>query len=163
MKRIAAIILTVLLAFALSGCFLFTPSKSSKKLTTYFDEDAKVVGARVFASPKKADEEYYFEEVAPEDLDALVKEIDSTPLTSHFAHTDYFYKGSYGIELTLDDGTYLIYDCTRLDHTSKPFDPENRTFDADEKEFLEDTNEDFWDRIAPYVPGMDVSEFGYGW
>lgn len=163
MKRSALIILTVMLAFALSGCFLFAPSKSRKKLTTYFDENAEVVAARVFSSPKSADEDYYIQEVAPEDLDALVEEIDSTTLVSHFGHADYFYKGSYGIELTLSDGTYLIYDCTRLDHTSKPFDPEERSFDADEKEYLEDADKNFWDRIEKFFPGMEDHNFSYGW
>ena len=163
MKRIASIFLTVLLAFALSGCFLLEPSTSRKKLTTYFDDNAEVVAARVFAAPERGEDEYYFQEVDPEDLDALVAEIDATPLKSHFGHTDYFYKGSYGIELTLADGTYLIYDCTRLDHSAKPFDPEDRRGDPDDNEYLEDTNKDFWDRIEKYFPGMEDHNFSYGW
>ena len=163
MRRITAIIMTVMLAFALSGCFLLAPSKTKKKLTTYFDDNAKVVSARVFAKGRGRDEEYFIKEVSPDQLDDLVNEINATPLVSHIGHSDYFYKGSYGIELTLDDGTYLIYDCTRLDHTDTPFDQKESRFDSIEDRYLEDSGKDFWNRIEKYFPGMEEYSFSYGW
>ena len=163
MRRIAAITMTVMLAFALSGCFLLAPSKTKKKLTTYFDDDAEVVSARVFSAPKKGEEDYYIQEVSPDKLDDLIDEIDATPLKSHIGVSDYFYKGQYGIELTLSDGNYLIYDCTSLELTDTPFDEKESRFDNLKKDYLEDANKDFWDRIEKYFPGMEDHNFSYGW
>ncbi len=166
MRCITTVIMTCLLAFALGGCFILKPSGSSRKLTTYFDENAVVVGARVFSQYYDEEDrktEYYIQEVSPDRLDDLVEEIDSTPLVSHFAHTDYFYKGSYGIELELEDGTYLIYDCTGLDHCETPFDQRKSRFESIEDRYLEDSGKDFWDRIEEYFPGMEEYEFSYGW
>lgn len=164
MRRIAAIVLTVMLAFALSGCFLLAPSKTKKKLTTYFDEDAEVVAARVFSEANKDEEgEYYICEVSPDKLDDLIDEIDATPLKSHIGVADYFYKGRYGIELTLSDGNYLIYDCTSLELSDVPFDEKESRFDNLKKDYLEDADKDFWDRIEKYFPGMEDHNFSYGW
>ena len=165
MRRIAAGFMTVVLSFAMCGCFLLKPSKSSRKLTTYFYENAVVTGARVFSMYYNENKEsvYYVQEVSEGRLDDLVEEIDSTRLVSHFAHADYFYKGRYGIELELEDGTYLIYDCTSLDHTDTPFDRREKRFESIEDRFLEDSGKDFWDRIAEYFPGMEEYEFSYGW
>ena len=164
MKRIAVIILSLTLAFAMCGCFLLKPSSGSRhKLTTYFDDNAVVVNARVFARDKNGKEEYFIKEVEADRLDDLVEEIDKTRLVSHFAHTDYFYKGWYGIELELDDGTYLIYDCTELEHTGTPFDEKESRYDSIEDRYLEDSGKDFWDRIEEYFPGMEEYDFSYGW
>lgn len=165
MKRIAVIILSLTLAFALGGCFLLKPSGSGskRKLTTYFDENAVVVGARVFAEDRDGEEGYFIKEVQEDRLDELIEEIDRTRLVSHFAHSDYFYKGRYGIELELEDGTYLIYDCTELEHTDTPFDEKESRFDSIEDRYLEDSGKDFWDRIEKYFPGMEDYNFSYGW
>ena len=164
MRRISAIVLTVMLALSLSGCFLLAPSKTRKKLTTYFDENAKVVSARVFSEANKDEEgDYYIQEVSPDQLDDLIEEIDSTPLKTHIGHADYFYKGRYGIELTLSDGNYLIYDCTSLELSDVPFDEKENRFDNIKNDYLEDSNKDFWDRIEKYFPGMEDHNFSYGW
>ena len=162
MRRIIAMILTVSVVLALSGCFLLKPTKSKYNLLNYQNTDQTVVAARVWTDHYKNDETTVIE-VSEDQLDDLVEEIKKTPITSHFGHVDYFYQGRYGIELTLSDGTYLIYDCTSLEHSKAPYDAE---YDADnriERDYLEDMNKDFWDRIEKYFPGMDADDFSYGW
>ena len=160
MRRIIALLLLVSVTLALSGCFLY--GKTNRKITTYFDDDTEVVAARVWYKDFETGEIIIIE--VPEDqLDALIEEIDKTPLISHIGHSDYFYKGRYGIELTLSDGNYLIYDCTQLELCTKPFDKKGRSSDDIKYEYLEDADRDFWDRISQFVPGMDPSKFSYGW
>lgn len=163
MRRIVALLLTVSLIFALSGCFLLKSSKSGRKqLTTYFDENAEVVAARVWYEDNESGETVIIE-ASEDEIDALVEEINKTKLSSHFAHADYFYKGFYGLEMTLSDGTYLIYDCTELEISDVPFDEKESRYDSVKDQYLEDVNKDFWDRIEPYFPGMDTQSFSYGW
>ncbi|MBR3277524.1 MAG: hypothetical protein IKG01_01270 [Lachnospiraceae bacterium] len=167
MKRLIAILLIIPVIIALGGCFLLRSSGSSqrKTITTYFDdidENVEVVAARVWSQSEDKDG-FVIIEANEEDLDELVEEINKTRLSLHFAHTDYFYKGFYGLELTLSDGTYLIYDCTSLDHTETPFDEKENRYDSIRDYYLEDVNKDFWERIAPYFPGMNTGRFSYGW
>ena len=160
MKRIAIMMLTLVFAISLCGC-LFSSHISNRKLTTYFDEDAQVISARVFAYGSDG---MFIKEASEDQLEELVEEIDSTPLISHFGHTDYFYKGQYGIELGLADGNYLLYDCTGLHLLEIPFDEqENFRYESIKTEYLEDANKDFWDRIEKYFPGMEDCNFSYGW
>ena len=162
MKRLAAVILTVMLALSLSGCFFLKSSSSRHKITTYFDENTEVVAARVWSREHRSDDLVIIE-AREEDLDALVEELDKTRLSIHFGVADYFYKGFYGIELTLADGTYLIYDCTELELTDKPFDYDDGRYDSIKDEYLEDVNRDLWDRIERFFPGMEDCSFSYGW
>jgi len=76
-----------------------------------------------------------------------------------------FYRGFYGIELELEDGTYLIYDCTCLFHTRNPFDAEDKNDDTIERAYLEDADKNFWDRMEEFFPSLEDygSEVGYGW
>lgn len=155
-------ILTVSVVLALSGCFLLKPSKSKYNLLNYQDTDQNVVAARVWTEHYK-DNETIVIEASEDRLDDLVEEIKKTPITSHFGHVDYFYQGRYGIELTLSDGTYLIYDCTSLEHSKAPYDAEYDAGNRIERDYLEDMDKDFWDRIEKYFPGMDANDFSYGW
>ena len=167
MKRIIALLLTVSVLFSLGGCFLLRPSgrsdtKRKNTLLNRLDNDENVVAARVWTR-QNDDKETVIIEASEDQLDDLVEEIEKTPYDSHFGHTDYFYKRWYGIELTLSDGTYLIYDCTCLELSKKPFDA---VYDHDneiKEAYIEDKGHDFWERIEKYFPGMDSEDFSYGW
>ena len=162
MKRIIAAIMLVLIVFSLGGCFLFEPVKSSETLLEYLGNDENVVAARVWT--KQSNDHELIEIEAPEDqLGALVEEIRKTPIASHFGHTDYFYSGQYGIELTLSDGTYLIYDCTCLVHSKAPYDADYDGDNRIKRDYIEDLDKNFWNRIEKYFPGMDPKCFLYGW
>lgn len=168
MRRIITFLLTISVLFSLGGCFLFRPSNepshSRHTLLNYCDNDQTVVAARVWTNGYGELDEPYIQEVSEDRLDELIEEISKTRISSHFGHTDYFYKGQYGIELTLSDGTYLIYDCTKLTLYDKPYDIDNRKFGEEIKSYyIEDTGKDFWERISPFFPDMDTQYFSYGW
>ncbi len=165
MRRLFVIILTVLFAVGVCGCDIFTSKPSSDKhLTTYFGAGHDVVAARFFVYPPDA-EDYVVSYITVDQLDDLIGAMDETPLIKHMGHTDYFYRGEYGIELELDDGTYLTYDGTALSHTRAPFDAEYSSDDTIERAYLEDANKDFWDRMEEFFPELEeYGEYvGYGW
>ena len=163
MRRLFAGLLTLVMAVTVCGCF-GSGSVSSKQLTTYFDDAPEAVSARFFVYPEGSDK-YYIEELPEDRLDDLVEALDATPLRKHAGHTDYFYRGFYGIELELEDGTYLIYDCTCLSHTRNPFDAEDKNDDTIERTYLEDADKNFWDRMEEFFPSLEEygAEVGYGW
>lgn len=165
MRRIIAFLMMITTVFALSGCFLLSSSGSKREednLLNYLENDQTVVAARVWSEDRYSDDTLIIE-ASEDQLDDLVEEIKKTPIKDHFGHADYFYSGWYGIELTLSDGTYLIYDCTCLEHSKAPYDaeydPENRI----KRDYIEDKGRDFWDRIEKYFPGMEDGNFSYGW
>lgn len=168
MRRIIAFLLAITVIFSFSGCFLLRPSKdpshSRHTLLNYCGNDQTVVAARVWAYDAGEQDGPYIREASDDRLGELVEEINKTPVYSHFGHVDYFYRGQYGIELTLSDGTYLIYDCTKLTHYKSAFDVDNHQFGEEIKSYyIEDTGKDFWERISPYFPDMDTHFFSYGW
>ena len=136
----------VVLCIMLSGCFLYGPT--SKKLTSYYSE-SKVVSARFFMGNG---EQCQTEELELSRVASLVEKLDSMALTEKFAHTDYFWAGQYGIELSYEDGTYLVYDGTKLFQRKvsvrENFNSENHLHST----FIEVTDQDFWKEMSSFFP-----------
>ena len=63
-------------------------------------------------------------------------------------HTDYFWGGQFGIELSLEDGTYLTYDGTKLEHRRRSRESGDR--DNIESVFAEVTNMKFWEEMDDF-------------
>ena len=146
-KRTALLAALLMGVLSLSSCFLYGPT--NKKLTTYFTE-SKVVSARFFTGARDTAE---CEELDPQQVDALVAKLDSMDLTTKFAHTDYYWAGQYGVELSYEDGTYLVYDGTKL--YQRKVSVKEKSFTSDDhlhSEFVSVTNMKFWDEMRAFFP-----------
>ena len=148
-------LMSVLLIFAivLGTCGCFGPTSVDENLLNYYDDTAEceVTSVRFYY---KEDGEYVFEELPEEQIDEFTDSLKSMKLVYHFAHTDYFWGDQFGIELALDDGTYLTYDGTQLEHSKvtidTPYDKDNRI----RSNFLEVSNVDFWEEMEGYFPSV---------
>ncbi len=140
--------LTVLLctaALLLTGCFGGGRVKTD---ITKYDGCAVPVSARFYLSG--ADRTYTVEELPPEKLPELMKALDDLHYKTHGFHTDYFWAGQYGVELTLEDGTFWNYDGTRVEHRSVSItesrDMETRIAGT----FTDLVESDFWAALRPF-------------
>ena len=79
-----------------------------------YDGCAAPVSARFYLGAGRG--EPTVEELPPEKLPELIEALDKLTYKTHGFHTDYFWAGQYGVELTLDDGTFWNYDGTRVEH-----------------------------------------------
>ena len=145
MKRIhgkkhtaAVIVVIMLIAFTFTGCF---GGRTRKNLLNYFGE-SKVQSARIYIISQKDGQ---FEELKASRVPELVKKLESMQLKTKAFHTDYFWGGQFGIELTLEDGTYLTYDGTKLEHRRRSRESGDR--DNIESVFAEVTNMNFWEEM----------------
>ena len=145
MKRIhgkkhtaAVIVVLMLIAFTFTGCF---GGRTRKNLLNYFGE-SKVQSARIYIISQKDGQ---FEELKASRVPELVKKLESMQLKTKAFHTDYFWGGQFGIELSLEDGTYLTYDGTKLEHRRRSRESGDR--DNIESVFAEVTNMNFWEEM----------------
>ena len=148
MKRIhgkkhtaAVIVVLMLIAFTFTGCF---GGRTRKNLLNYFGE-SKVQSARIYIISQKDGQ---FEELKASRVPELVKKLESMQLKTKAFHTDYFWGGQFGIELTLEDGTYLTYDGTKLEHRRRSRESGDR--DNIESVFAEVTNMKFWEEMDDF-------------
>lgn len=140
-RTIAFILILALTALSLSGCF---GGRTRKNLLNYFGE-CKVQSARIYIISQKDGQ---FEELKASRVPELVKKLESMQLKTKAFHTDYFWGGQFGIELTLEDGTYLTYDGTKLEHRRRSRESGDR--DNIESVFAEVTNMNFWDEMDAF-------------
>ena len=138
------IVLVCAIAMVLTGCF----GRKVRSDVTKYDGCAAPVSARFYLGAGRG--EATVEELPTEKLPALVEALDGLRYTTHSCHTDYFWAGQYGVELTLADGTFWNYDGTRVEHRKvsiiESMDEQNRisaTFTD-----LEDCS--FWDAVRPF-------------
>ena len=148
MKRIhgkkhtaAVIVVLMLIAFTFTGCF---GGRTRKNLLNYFGE-SKVQSARIYIISQKDGQ---FEELKASRVPELVKKLESMQLKTKAFHTDYFWGGQFGIELSLEDGTYLTYDGTKLEHRRRSRESGDR--DNIESVFAEVTNMKFWEEMDDF-------------
>lgn len=99
--------LTMLL-LPLSGCF---GSTSTGLLSRW--KCGRPVAAVCYI--RNSDKDIRTETLPAEQLPALIEMLDSMPYKTRGFHTDYFWHGRFGLELTLDDGTYWNYDGTCME------------------------------------------------
>lgn len=148
MKRIhgkkhtaAVIVVLMLIAFTFTGCF---GGRTRKNLLNYFGE-SKVQSARLYVISQKDGQ---FEELKSSRVPELVERLESMQLKTKAFHTDYYWGGQFGIELSLEDGTYLTYDGTKLEHRRRSRESGDR--DNIESVFAEVTNMNFWDEMDAF-------------
>jgi hypothetical protein len=148
MKRIhgkkhtaAVIVVLMLIAFTFTGCF---GGRTRKNLLNYFGE-SKVQSARLYVISQKDGQ---FEELKSSRVPELVERLESMQLKTKAFHTDYYWGGQFGIELSLEDGTYLTYDGTKLEHRRRSRESGDR--DNIESVFAEVTNMKFWEEMDDF-------------
>ena len=151
MRRFLSLALTVLLAASLSGCFLLTPSKP-KKLTTYFS-DSEVVSVRYYYMTDEGN--YRFEELDEDKIDDFVEELDSIEFSTKSFHTDYFWGGQLGIEMELEDGTYLTCDGTKLMLSGASVDSGRSSDEKIRSTYIDVKNGSYWDYVMDYFPSIE--------
>ncbi len=154
MKKIISItVITMLAAILLCGC-CGGSSRSDKKLTKYYS-DSPVIAASFYLG-----DEFY--ELPQDQLPAFCEKLDSMELERHVGHVDYYWAYQFGIELSLEDGTFINYDGTKYNLFStslrESHDSENKLHGC----FLEVTNMDFWAEIREFFPNIP-EELYTGW
>ena len=154
------VLLPVLLCGCCIGCMMLSSHKESKKLLTYYS-DSPVIAARYYS---KGGSGYNISELPADKLEALVQTLDSMELKYHFFHTDYFWGGQFGIELELEDGTFLTYDATELElrRSSIREEAEYKEYHI-RSDFLEVTNCDFWEEMKKFFDFGPAIPYGSGW
>ena len=157
-SKLLIVFFVLALPLCLSGCF---ESSTDKKLIEYMS-DSEVVSVRYYVKTLE-DNEYIYEseELPAERLDEFMNVVDSFELNKYFAHNDYFWVGQYGIEFTLEDGTYISYDGTKLLHLKIPADEfyqgdnDNVRGALIKDSFIGISNADFWGEMEGFFSSMD--------
>ena len=159
MKRIISLFLIVALALSLCGCTHTT----DKKIPTYFS-DSPVESVRFYyflSQDEEFNAEYFYEDLPAERIGELTETLNSMDLVYHGFHTDYYWAYKFGIEMKLEDGTYLTYDGTKLTLSNAPIaevykkpSSETRIKDA----FIEVSNMDYWEAVKPFFPSTNDKE-----
>ena len=138
------VLLCTALALLLTGCF----GGREKTNITKYSGCAEPVSARFYYGGYSGEKN--IEELPPNQLSALVGDLDAMTYKTHMFHTDYYWAGQFGLELTLADGTFWNYDGTKLElrkvSITESRDNENRIAGA----FVEITGGDFWETISKY-------------
>lgn len=161
-KKVFGFVLVAVMTFALSGCFLFEPTQLKTTLTNELS-DSEVVSVIFFAMDSTAEDGYIAQELPADQLDAFLDDINSYQLVEHTGHVDYFWGGAFGIEMELEDGTYLRYDGTKLELSKASFVDEPGNSDLIKDEFIEVTNADFWGDMEGYFPAVGDAKVKTGY
>ena len=139
----------VMISVTFCGCItLFEGSETNKKLVSYYGEHS-VTGARFYMDDYASDD-MITEELQSDRVQELVEKLESMKLKYHAFHTDYFWGGKYGVELDLDDGTYLRYDGTKLEHYGVSVKNKSTSADMIKGCFLEVTDCEFWEEMSRF-------------
>ena len=158
---IAGIILTgtyaviVLIIGLVVGLFLGVVSrhKTDKKIPSFYS-DSEIVAVRYF---HRESDGYRIEELDEDRLDDFVDDLYSMKLETG-GMMDYYWGGSFGVEMELEDGTYLTYDGTRLELYQRSRLDED-SYDDDKirnrSEYVYVENCEFWDVMDDYFPSIE--------
>ena len=103
------------------------------------------------------------EELISARLPLLTDALDEAEFRVHGFHTDYFWFGTFGVELTLDDGTFWIYDGTQMQLRSVSM------LESDENDYMlkstfaEVTSCDFWGVLCNCFSAARRMVYRSGW
>ncbi len=150
MKRhLFAILIGVLLfALLLTGC----TSRPKTGITHHWDCGTPVA-ARFYWDGRS--ENVPSEELPSDRVAELVSTLDAMEYRTHGFHSDYYWHGVFGIELELDDGTFLDYDGTCLELRSVSILQSSDNETQLHKEFVEMTGGDFWEVMGTFFEAVN--------
>lgn len=149
MRRFVIILLALaVLAASLCGC----TSAEKTGITRHFGK-TEVTGARLYV---KDGDEYKIEELGADKLGELAKALDALTYKTYGFHTDYFWGGRYGLELSLSDGTYWTYDGTCLQHLKASVTEDPTMEQRLDKTFADITEGEFWQTVTPFFEGSEL-------
>ena len=155
-KRILSLLLAAVLLASLCGCF---GSQSTGLLKAW--HCPQPVAARFYYEGENY--QLTAEELDPAQIDALAETLDAMRYKTHFGHVDYFWAGRYGIELTLEDGSFWTYDgtCMKLRSASVLDEADGESLHYDS--YIEVTSCDFWDAMQAFFPIIADLSVNDGW
>ena len=136
MKRIVWVLLAVVFALCLSGC------TGSERTDMVFHFGEKRAESALFYHRGAEGMEY--EPLEAEKLGSLVEAINKLPYRTHFAHTDYYWGGRFGVEIAFTDGTFWCYDGTKLKLRSCSMTESTDSQYDISGDFVEVTDGNFW-------------------
>ena len=149
--------LTVVLIGAVIGGLFFSVlagHKTDKTIPTYYS-DSEIVAVRYYHRDSEGG--YRIEELDEDRLDEFVDDLNSMEI-----HTggmmDYYWGGSFGVEMELEDGTYLTYDGTRLELYRRSRLDDDFSYDdriRNKSEYIQVLNYDFWEVAEEYFPSIE--------
>jgi len=149
------VLIVVLLGAALLS--LFTKHETDKRIPTFYT-DSEIVAVRYYYGDSI--DGYRVEELDEDRIDEFVDDLNSMDLVVGGA-MDYYWDGHFGIEMELDNGTFMTYDGTRLETLRVSRVDEDFTVDDELKsksDFVFVTNYDFWEVMNDYFPSIE--EYG---
>ena len=153
----------VLLAGMLICCLLLTGCFGGRErqdlLSVY--KMGTPVSARFYTS--FAEEGKQVEELDSSRLPELTERLQSMHYKTHGFHTDYYWSGKFGVELTLDDGSFWFYDGTSLQLRSASILESNGNETRQSSTFVEVTDCDFWAVMQEFFPSIDRNMIMGSW
>ena len=156
---IAGIILTsvyaavVLVVVLILGLIINTFSRhDTKKNIPTFYSNSEIVSVVYYYHEADG---YRFEELDEDQLDDFVDDLYSMDIETG-GMMDYYWGNSFGIEMELEDGTYMSYDGTRLELYEKSRMDDDFSYDyRKDSEYVYVVNYDFWDVAKEYFPSIE--------
>lgn len=153
MKRTVLLLLAAIMA-AVSVCACTSGEKTA--IVEHFGKNEPVSAIYYW----KTQDGMEFEELEEGRLEQLVEALNKLPYVTKGWHTDYYWGGSFGLEIKFADGTYWDYDGTCLMHRSESMTVNSDTESQISKTFAEITDGSFWDLVDEAFPNVDMSIYG---
>ena len=157
MKRWKLIPLLLILTLLLTGCF-----GTSTGLLRHW-ECGKVVSARFYTYFNETAAGPLIEELPEDQVEALADALDNMEYKYHLGHTDYYWGDKFGIELTLEDGTYWRYDGTCLERSKVSFLDRDQEETPMRRSFVEVVGGNFWKEMQNFFPATKDTPLMISW
>ena len=148
MKRSLSVIMLAAFVMSISGC-LNSRQRTDKKLPELFT-DSVIVSVRYYY---REGDGYRFEELDDDRRVDFINDLNSMQLETG-GLMDYYWGGSFGIEMELDDGNYLTYDGTRLELRTTRIDEPYSKSAKKKSNYVYVLNCEFWDVMEGYFPSI---------
>ena len=131
----------------------FTRHKTNKTIPTFYS-NSEIVSVTYYY---RESDGYRTERLDDDKLDEFVDELGSMKIETG-GLMDYYWGESFGIEMELEDGTYMIYDGTKLEMFEKSHFDEDFSYDdkiRNKSDFVHVADYDFWEFAKEYFPSIE--------
>ena len=155
-NRILSIMLLTAFVLSVGGCeqARHTPEESLYAIYS----DSEIVSVRYFYKDENG---YRFEDLEEDCLDEFIEELDSMELEAGgIMQSYYWWRGNFGIEMAMEDGTYQMYDGSWLElRSSELVDVYSKDDVINLKgNYVYVLNCDFWEVMKGYFPSIEENE-----